>query len=170
MLGEIFNDMAANDVPSFMEAMTQYSYYEQILQPGQSIEHINETLDIYGHDLPEQYDFYDNTFVGNFATPFAALAHYVLGDGQDINVSIENLGLTVSPNEIVVNGNAALDSFIFDENFVGTKPISVDRFAYNTANDSYITGAYLGNVTLKLEGEFTKFADGSWAFDGEVRG
>lgn len=170
MLGATLDKLATTNPEQFHTAMLGYAYYEEILQPGDGVGDVQAAVDNHGNELPENYEAYDNTFEGNFATPFAAMSHYLFGEGEDMNVSIRNLGLEVSPNDVIVNGVNALDSFIYNDNLVGTAEVNVAKFAYNTADDSVITGAYIGNMSLKLEGDFTRFADGSWEFNGELRG
>jgi hypothetical protein len=73
------------------------------------------------------------------------------------------------PDDVIVAGHRPLEILAADTSFVGTKSVTVQQFGYDTADSSYISGAYLGNISLKLEGDFTRHADGSWDFEGEVR-
>lgn len=47
--------------------------------------------------------------------------------------------------------------------------LSDPKIPYATINDSSVTGAYLGRITLKMEGNFTRDNAGSWVFDGVIR-
>ncbi|EEQ9877274.1 TPA: lipid II-degrading bacteriocin colicin M, partial [Escherichia coli] len=43
------------------------------------------------------------------------------------------------------------------------------KFTHATGDYNVITGAYLGNITLKTEGTLTISANGSWTYNGVVR-
>lgn len=51
----------------------------------------------------------------------------------------------------------------------GTYHLVDPRVAYNTFDDSIATGAYLGRITLKMEGDFTRNPDTSWQFIGAIK-
>ncbi len=52
---------------------------------------------------------------------------------------------------------------------VGTTRVVLDKVPYNTFDDSFNTGSVLGNITLKIEGNATKYENGSVVFNGEAR-
>lgn len=51
----------------------------------------------------------------------------------------------------------------------GTYHLVDPKVAYDTGKDSFISGAYLGRITLRVEGDFTRNADTSWQFLGTVK-
>ncbi len=79
---------------------------------------------------------------GNVTTPIVALAHYLWGNGAERSVNIANIGLKISPMKI----NQIKD--IIKSGVVGTFPVST-KFTHATGDYNVITGAYLGNITLK---------------------
>jgi hypothetical protein len=105
------------------------------------------------------------TFSGGTATPFAALAHYMFGNGTDMDININDIGLKMSANEI-----PSLKDAIANFKTPGKYQLSDAKFAYSTSSDSAIAGSYLGNVSLKNSGEFIRHSDGSWSYTGSVRG
>ncbi|EJC3540695.1 lipid II-degrading bacteriocin colicin M, partial [Escherichia coli] len=72
------------------------------------------------------------------------------------------IGLKISPMKI----NQIKD--IIKSGVVGTFPVST-KFTHATGDYNVITGAYLGNITLKTEGTLTISANGSWTYNGVVR-
>lgn len=102
-------------------------------------------------------------FSGSVLTPVAALGHFMYGEGSTAKTSINSLGLNLNAQSI-----SALDNALASAT-VGSSRVSLDKVPYNTANDSWMTGLWLGNITLKVEGTITKFADGRVNFDGEAR-
>ncbi|MBC3419537.1 lipid II-degrading bacteriocin [Pseudomonas sp. RW3S2] len=102
-------------------------------------------------------------FSGGVLTPVAALGHFLYGGGSQASTSINSLGLNLNATPI-----PALDQALISSS-VGSSRIVLDKVPYNTANDSWLTGLWLGNITLKIEGSVTKYADGRISFDGEAR-
>ncbi|NIF28356.1 lipid II-degrading bacteriocin [Pantoea sp. Tr-811] len=102
-------------------------------------------------------------FSGGVLTPVAALGHFMYGKGSTAQANINSIGLQLNSTEIPALNNALVSAP------VGTSTVSIDKIPYNTANDSWATGLWLGNITLKIEGTITKSADGSVAFQGEAR-
>lgn len=121
---------------------------------------------------PPTADVYDPNQLavsGGIASPFVAMSHYLFGKGETLTVALPALGITVKPQDVTLNGVNLLDAFIYDSSFVGTKPILVDKFAYDTAQSSFISGTYIGNMSLKLQGNFTRYSDGNWQLTGVLR-
>jgi hypothetical protein len=100
---------------------------------------------------------------GGILTPFSAWSHYLDGSGADVTTHLTRLGLNLSATKI-----PALES-AFASAIVGTSPINLPKVAYNTGQDSYITWAWLGNITLRIEGTVHKSHDGRVSFDGAAR-
>lgn len=101
---------------------------------------------------------------GGTFTPVKAFTHYLWGNGSKLSVNINNIGLNIRAHEIPLLANT-----IASTRETGTYRLSDPKVAYNTFEDSSITGAYLGRITLKVEGDFTRNANGSWVFDGTAK-
>ncbi len=132
-----------------------------VLHPGISV------YDAYhfSKPAPSQYDYRSmnmKQMSGNVTTPIVALAHYLWGNGAERSVNIANIGLKISPMKI----NQIKD--IIKSGVVGTFPVST-KFTHATGDYNVITGAYLGNITLKTEGTLTISDNGSWTYNGVVR-
>jgi hypothetical protein len=97
-------------------------------------------------------------------TPIKAFSHYLWGQGQKLSVSINNIGLNIGTSDFQL-----LASSIASTREPGTYFLSDPRVTYNTFDDSIITGAYLGRITLKIEGHFTRNENSTWIFDGVVK-
>nr|WP_315446054.1 lipid II-degrading bacteriocin [uncultured Pseudomonas sp.] len=100
---------------------------------------------------------------GGSLTPVAALGHFVYGKGHAAETNINSLGLRPSTTPIPALENA------FAAAPVGTSSIVLDKVSYNTADDSWMTGSWLGHITLKIEGTVTKTAEGRITFNGSAR-
>ncbi|EEL9686996.1 lipid II-degrading bacteriocin [Salmonella enterica] len=132
-----------------------------MLHPGLSV------YDAYhlSNPAPNKYDYRSmnmQQMSGNVTTPVVAFAHYLWGDGADRSVNIANIGLKISPIQIEQIRS------IVNSGVVGTFPISTN-FTHATGDYNTITGAYLGNITLKTEGTLTVSSNGSWVYNGVVR-
>lgn len=99
---------------------------------------------------------------GGILTPMAALAHFLNGNGAPMWTDINNIGLDIELSELPALSNAMQSAS------EGVTAISLDKVPYNTENDSYLTASWLGNITLKVEGNIVKTGD-AVAFDGVVR-
>ncbi|MDN3219096.1 lipid II-degrading bacteriocin [Pseudomonas nunensis] len=97
-------------------------------------------------------------------SPVKAFAHYLWGKGEKLRVDINNIGLNVRPHEIPLLANT-----IASTRAAGTYHLSDPKVPYATINDNIGTGAYLGRITLKVEGDFTRNENGSWIFDGTAK-
>ena len=102
---------------------------------------------------------------GGTFTPVKAFTHYLWGKGERLSVNINNIGLNIRAHQIPLLANT-----IISTRAPGSYHLSDPKVAYNTFDASSITGAYLGRITLKVEGDFTRSENGSWIFDGVVRG
>jgi hypothetical protein len=87
---------------------------------------------------------------GGVLTPVAALGHFLLGKGESVVTDLNNLGLNLSVTPI-----PQLEAE-FSKASQGSSPVYIERVPYNTAQDSWITAAWLGNISLKLEGVLHK--------------
>lgn len=101
---------------------------------------------------------------GGTFSPIKAFTHYLWGNGEKLSVNINNIGLNIRAQDIPL-----LVSTIASTREAGTYFLSDPKVAYNTFDDSVITGAYLGRITLKIEGNFTRDENSAWTFDGIVR-
>ncbi len=109
-------------------------------------------------DVPRSSDI-----SGGILSPVAAMGHFVYGGGKAVVTDINSLLLRPSQTTI-----PALEAALAAAP-VGTTSVSLDKVPYNTADDYWITAAWLGNITLKIEGSVTKGSDGSIVFTGTAR-
>lgn len=93
---------------------------------------------------------YEAELSGSVFSPIAALHHSFVGNGSPMWAKIENLGLHLEIEEFSAVHDAMLAAG------EGTTHIYLDKLPYNTANDSILTSAYLGNITMKIEGHIDK--------------
>lgn len=110
------------------------------------------------------YETLTTELSGGTFSPIKAFAHYLWGNGERMRVDINNIGLNVKANELPL-----LASSIASTREPGTYYLSDPKIPYATINDSTITGAYLGRITLKMEGNFSRDNAGAWVFDGVIR-
>jgi hypothetical protein len=110
------------------------------------------------------YEIQTTELSGGTFSPVKAFAHYLWGNGERMKVNINNIGLNVSANELPLLANT-----IRSTKEAGTYYLSDPKIPYATINDSKVTGAYLGRITLKMEGNFTRDNQGAWVFDGFVK-
>jgi hypothetical protein len=110
------------------------------------------------------YELITPELSGGTFTPIKAFSHYLWGQGQKLSVSINNIGLNIGTSDFQL-----LASSIASTREPGTYFLSDPRVTYNTFDDSIITGAYLGRITLKIEGHFTRNENSTWIFDGVVK-
>lgn len=101
-------------------------------------------------------------FSGGWFTPFRAIAHWLLGKGQQAKVNINNIGIAPELHKI-----PQLQA-TFARASAGTSRIDV-TFPYNTGMDSNISRIYLGSITLRVIGDLNKGSDGKLIFVGVVR-
>lgn len=99
---------------------------------------------------------------GGVLSPLAALAHFLNGNGAPMWTDINNIGLDIQLSELPALSNAMQAAS------EGVTAVSFDKVPYNTESDSYLTAAWLGNITLKVEGSIIKSGD-SVVFDGVAR-
>lgn len=100
---------------------------------------------------------------GGVLSPMAAFGHYFNGGGADVLTNINNLRLNLAGSKI-----PALES-AFASAMIGSSPVKIDKVPYNTSDSSWVTGAWLGNITLKIEGSVHKLPDGRISFTGVAR-
>lgn len=101
---------------------------------------------------------------GGTFTPVKAFAHYLWGSGEKLSVNINNIGLNIRAPDIPL-----LAQTILSTREAGTYRLSDPKVTYNTFDASIITGAYLGRITLKVEGDFVRDENSKWTFDGVVK-
>lgn len=94
----------------------------------------------------------------------AALSNFLWGNGRAMSVDINYLSL-----QYIHSGN--IPGFNERMNTIGNpgRYNLTFSFPYNTASSNVFMPLILGNITLQLDGTFTRNATGSWAFDGVVR-
>jgi hypothetical protein len=128
------------------------------LTPAQALTFITKQVNDPLQTIPKASDL-----SGSILTPVAALGHFLFGKGTPLVADLPSLSLSPSVTPVPDLNTALAQAPI------GTSMISLDKVAYNTANDSWITGSWLGNITLKIEGAATKGTDGSLSFSGTAR-
>jgi hypothetical protein len=100
---------------------------------------------------------------GGLLTPVAALGHFLYGKGVAAETNINSLGLDLSGTRIPMLESALTQAPM------GRTPITLDKVPYNTGSNSWHTEAWLGNITLKIEGTVTKNENGTLSFNGGAR-
>lgn len=101
---------------------------------------------------------------GGTFSPVKALGHYLWGNGDKLEVDINSIGLNIREHALPLLGQT-----IESTRSSGTYHLIDPKVEYNIFNDSIATGSYLGRITLKVEGDFTRHADSSWQFTGVVK-
>lgn len=79
-------------------------------------------------------------------------------------MDLASTGISLGENQIPL-----LKSMISNIKDPGTYHIIDDKIPYDTAKDKTSAEWILGNITLKVEGDFTKHQNGSWEFNGAAR-
>ena len=100
---------------------------------------------------------------GGTLTPVAAFGHFLYGNGAAAETNINSLGLNLSGTTIPMLESA------FAVAPLGRTTIALDKVPYDTASNSWLTGVWLGNITLKIEGTITKHENGRLSFNGGAR-
>lgn len=133
------------------------------MQNGRTVDH--RTLISY----PSKYSVQSDKFSGSIFTPFAALASYFFGNGVPRRVSIKSLSLRLRPEDIPM-----LISFA-DRAPPGKHSFS-QTFIYDTVKSSVVTAAYLGHITLIVDGHvhvrrknFANEREPGWRFSATLR-
>ncbi|MND59094.1 Colicin-M [compost metagenome] len=111
-----------------------------------------------------KYETQTTELSGGTFSPVKAFAHYLWGNGEKLRIDINNIGLNVKADEIPLLANT-----IASTRESGRYYLSDPKVPYATIDDSNVTGAYLGRITLKIEGDFTREENGSWVFDGTAK-
>ncbi|WLG95427.1 lipid II-degrading bacteriocin [Pseudomonas sp. FP198] len=101
---------------------------------------------------------------GGTFSPVKALGHYLWGKGQKLEVDINSIGLRITESRLPL-----LKQSIEHSKSPGTYHLVDPKIGYDTGQDSAVTGAYLGRVTLRVEGDFIRNEDSSWQFVGKVK-
>lgn len=120
-----------------------------------SFEEVKANLDVSQMAAPIE-------FSGGLFTPFVAIAHWLLGKGQQASININNIGISPKIEKMPIL-KTAIDSAI-----VGSSRLDVS-FPYDTGQDSNVARVYLGSITLRVLGDLKKDADGSVSFSGVIR-
>lgn len=128
--------------------------------PSSAIAYMGQTADWKNFQISDM----NNKLSGGPYSVVSALANFLWGNGREMDIDIGNIGLTLTPDKIngfndEVMSMSAPGNYNFDY-----------KFAYNTGMDNISSGLYLGNITLKMEGTFTRLESGEWSFIGNIRG
>lgn len=100
---------------------------------------------------------------GGTFTPVKAFAHYLWGNGESLRVDINNIGLNIEASDI-----PSLVDAIVSNHEAGRYRLGDDDVVYDTSNSNRATGTYLGRITLKIGGIFTRHQDATWAFEAVI--
>jgi len=104
----------------------------------------------------------EQEFSGGIFTPFKAFSHWLLGKGKPANVRLDRIGISPTPSNI-----PDLMAII---NTAGVGVTSVNlKIPYSTAQDSNVARIYLGNITLQITGDVTRYASGTLKFAGKIK-
>lgn len=95
--------------------------------------------------------------------PLAALYHYIYGDGLPLSADMTRLSFNFD-RQTLPPVNTILSTVQ-----TGTFPIN-EKIGYDFRNSSYWEWAYLGRVSLTLQGTLKVEPNGQWTFDGGVVG
>ncbi|WP_296259412.1 MULTISPECIES: lipid II-degrading bacteriocin [unclassified Pseudomonas] len=95
---------------------------------------------------------------GGVLSAFAAYGHYFKGGGEEVVTNINRLGLSISGKSIPV-----LES-VFAAAHIGRSPVNLPKVPYSTWDSSWITGTWLGNITLNVQGVVHQYHDGRLSF------
>ncbi|WKN20557.1 lipid II-degrading bacteriocin [Azotobacter vinelandii] len=107
-------------------------------------------------------------FSGNATSPFRGFGHYFSGDGEPMNINMDNIDFNI-PLETIVDRHSNQSLSEMATAFgVGSHSFSTE-FNYDTDNSGVSIGLLLGNITLKIEGVMTVREDGGFSIDGELR-
>lgn len=104
----------------------------------------------------------EQEFSGGIFTPFKAFSHWLLGKGKPVSVRLDRIGISPAPSKI-----PDLMAII---NTAGVGVTSVNlKMPYSTAQDSNVARIYLGNITLQITGDVTRYASGTLKFSGKIK-
>ncbi|NIG17451.1 lipid II-degrading bacteriocin [Pantoea sp. Al-1710] len=100
-------------------------------------------------------------------SPYAiasAFGNFLWGNGQSMSVDINTLALQFLTADKIPGFNSRMNAI----GAPGTYNMTF-AFPYDTGRSNYVMEYILGNITLQMDGVFTRNATGSWAFDGVIR-
>lgn len=100
---------------------------------------------------------------GGKMSAFAALAHYLAGTGAEVKTNLNRIGITPATTPISALENA------FNQASIGSTAITLDNEAYKTMQGAWMTRAWLGHMTLKIEGVIHKTPHNTLSFEGKAR-
>ena len=101
---------------------------------------------------------------GGTFSPVKALAHDLWGKGEKLEVDINSIGLQIKEHNL-----SLLKQTTEHTKTPGKYHLVDPKVGYDTGRDSWISGAYLGRITLRVEGDFIRHKDTSWQFLGTVK-
>lgn len=145
-----------------MMALEKASVADYLVAKGASS--IDSAIGVnWGHGFfAEVMRHYDGELSGGVYSPAAALFHSIAGSGTPMWANINNLGLHFEIGEFGKVHSAMMSA---DQ---GVSHLYIDKLAYATSNDSLVTGAFLGDITLKVEGNINKMGE-AVSFSGSVK-
>lgn len=101
-------------------------------------------------------------FSGGAFTPFKAIQHWLLGNGNTASVQISRIGINPTPDKIpdlmaIINTAG-----------IGETTVNLST-SYYTGQDSFIPRIYLGTITLNITGKVIRNTSGTVSFSGVVK-
>lgn len=104
----------------------------------------------------------EQEFSGGIFTPFKAFGHWLLGKGKPASVRLERVGISPTPSKIPEL------MAIINTAGIGVTTVNM-KVPYSTAQDSNVARIYLGNITLQITGDVTRYTSGILKFSGKIK-
>ncbi|EMO9592732.1 lipid II-degrading bacteriocin [Pseudomonas aeruginosa] len=120
---------------------------------------VQEVFDNGGRDI-----LIDEKLAANPYSYGKALFHYIYGKGAPLHMNVPDIGIKLTPQDI-----QPLRDMIKMSHTPTTRPVHVERLSYWTGRISNDVKYTLGNITLKVTGQFQRFTDSRWKFTGTVK-
>lgn len=148
----------------FKNKMVNFSLADALQKSGFSAREAIIAVAGSGHADSILYKLETPKLSGGTFSPVKALAHYLWGKGEKLEVDINSIGLNILEHKLPL-----LKQAIENTKSPGTYHLVDPRIGYSTIDDSLVSGFYLGRITLSMTGDFLRSHDGSWQFTGIVK-
>lgn len=144
---------------TFFDVLSQAAYAEDKrakFSPGSYFQN--------GTGMPNFQPSQQTKLTNGAMAPLAALFHYSFGDGEPLSVDLDKLSFNLT------RSNMKPINSILNSGQTGTFNISNQPFGYDFRDSSYWEWSYLGRISLTTNGTLTVKSDGSWNYNGVIRG